>query len=113
MFSKQLLKSQNMTVKLDWFGAGAMHVVDHRTGVSVVATSSLKTHMLGAAQSLMDKGIYSQQNPALFGLLFEWYGKFALAPNDLITRAALSQTSSELAKALLEEAVSGGGPGGA
>ena len=109
MFPKQLLKSHNMTVGLDWFGAGAMRVVDHRTGAAVVAPSSLKTHMLGAAQSLMDKGIYSQQNPALFGRLFEQYGKFALAPNDLITRAALSQSPSELADALLEEAVSGVG----
>ncbi|MCW1983277.1 hypothetical protein [Xanthomonas campestris] len=108
MFHKLLLKSPSKTVKLDWLGAGAMHVLDHRTGVSVIAPSSIKTHMLEATRSLMDKGIHSKQNPVLFGLLFEQYGNFALAPNDLITRAALSQTPSELAAALLEESISGG-----
>ncbi|WP_180997876.1 hypothetical protein [Xanthomonas citri] len=79
-------------VTLDLFGAGAIHVLDHRTGVSVVAPSSLRAHLLGAAQSLMDVGIHS---PILFGLLFEHYGRFALSPNDLMTRAALSQTPRE------------------
>ncbi|MGV7206008.1 hypothetical protein ACDI35_00175 [Xanthomonas axonopodis pv. cajani] len=93
-------------VTLDLFGAGAIHVLDHRTGVSVVAPSSLRAHLLGAAQSLMDVGIHSQQNPILFGLLFEHYGRFTLSPNDLMTRAALSQTPSDLAAALVKEAAS-------
>ncbi len=103
MLPRVLLKNETWLMTIDWLGLGKLEVSHYPTSRNTIAPAWLKSHFINTMHALSTKGVSIGPSSPIALQAMETYAGFVLNPDDLMTRSALSQSSEQLAEAILLE----------
>ena len=104
MLPRILLNNETWHMTIAWLGLGKLEVSHYPTGRNAIAPDWLKSYFINTMHALSVRGVSIGPGSEIALQAMETFAGFVLNPNDLMARAALSQSPEQLADAIVQQA---------